>query len=122
MRAVLGRRTVRTRDRMDRGTAGLLTLVLVLAVVTASTGWLTRAAADLHENGRSQAVADLAALSAVAADPDDARRVAAAVATDNGAELVSFRWHGTTVGVRIRLGGATASAHAQLGRTTASGR
>ncbi len=104
--------------RGDRGAAGTLAVLLVLVVAAASVSWTARAGIELREHGRAQAIADLSALSAAAAGPADAAAVAAAVAGDNGAELVSFRWHGATVGVVIRLQGRSASAHAQLGRTT----
>lgn len=106
------------RNRGDRGAAGTLAVLLVLSVVAATTSWATRAGIELQEHGRAQAVADLAALAAAAADPGQEAAVAGAVAADNGGRLESFRRHEATVGVTISLRGRTASAHAELGRTT----
>jgi uncharacterized membrane protein len=93
----------------------------VLVVVSASLGWLARAARDLHQQGRAQTVADLAALSAAGSDEGSIEAVASGVAADNGAQLVRVTRHGTTIGVTISLGGRTASAHASPGRTAELG-
>ena len=99
---------VTTRD--ERGSAPLLVMVVV-GLLTVLLAWLVEAGNEVADRARGQAVADLVALAAVTGGEEAAREVAGA----NGARLEWLVATGSGVAVGVRLGPATATAHADDG-------
>lgn len=97
--------------RTERGQATpLWAVVLVLAgLLLVPTGLLIRAA---HERSLAQNAADASALAGALAGEAEAR----AIAEENGAHLVRFAAHGSTVEVTVVVGNHEATARAE--RTT----
>ena len=95
-------------DGDDGQAVPLLVAVLVCAAVLVSAfGVLGARVADA---ARARTAADAAALAGVVDGPDGARRLAAA----NGAVVESYGVMGANIVVRVRVGGAHATARATL--------
>lgn len=88
--------------------AAVITLAVALAMALVSMG------SQVVDAARASTAADAAALAAVAASPDRARSVAATVAEQNGAHLLTLLWDHNDVIVEVRLGTADAQARARL--------
>jgi hypothetical protein len=80
----------------------------VMGLCALVTVWLGRIGAASAEAARAQSVADVAALAAV----DGGRAASTAVASRNGASLISFEDEGGRITVRVRLGPTVAQATA----------
>jgi len=96
---------VRTRQRGQA--TPIMAIVLVMAAVIAIA--LIHLGGSAVDSARAQAAADAAALAGAADGPD----AAAALATENGGELVRFQQLGDDVLVVVAVGRARATARAR---------
>lgn len=96
---------------MVRAPKGQVLPLLAVLVVAAGMAvvWLGRIGEAAVDRARARTAADAAALAGAA----DGRSAAAAVAAANGGRLVAYREEGSDVAVRVRVGGAEASARAR---------
>jgi len=97
-------RTGRERGQALPLVAGVLALVVVLALGAVRVG------AAAHDRARAHTAADAAALAGAAGGRAAADRMASA----NGAHLAAYREQGSEVEVEVELGGARATARARL--------
>ncbi len=92
----------------DRGSALVLTVLIVVGLMGAVTAALVPVMGDLIDRQRARTAADAAAL----AGTTGGRALASELASANGAVLIRWSESGDTVTVTVRVGDRTATARA----------
>jgi hypothetical protein len=104
------RRVGSIRDERGQAVPLAAALVAVAAMLVVGIGVMAR---DVGDAGRARAAADAAALAGVLGD----RAASVALASANGATLVSWARDGPDVVVVVRVGAVSATARATGGET-----